>query len=709
MRRSGSIWACLAGAVLLAGCGSSSPPMAGDVQPILKTGAPSETAAPKAEPAAAKPEVPVVAATPTPAALPLVAGRRPAVILSVPSIEKMLAELTVMGELTGQGPLAAQLERGYTPILGELDRTRSAGVYWLVDERDDEFVAFLPLKSGDGFRSLLVRAFGPVEEQSDGVLKFTSFAYKEVGTWGYLAAKPEDLKGLLDDPTVLRKDMNAAHTFTVRIDPDGFSPWIKRKEAEDAKHRVERELTGPVDPVTTSFLFYMWQIAMTNEVATGAHVMDVGWNLTKDRNKTRAALDIKIVPKPGTPLATRLATSLPKQLPLAGFQFDDASLFYRRYGVVTDFDRQFSAKFYEQIKGDLQKEFPILGQLPEERAASLARLDSQKALYDLVFGDEFLEHAMVTTGDSEGRREHATVIGLAGSKHRPMDDALEDLLTDLKRQGVTVDPGEEVVQGVKLRKVRLRISSKLPGEWGETIQKLWGGSTHFTVGSAPGRIYLASGTNADALLRRVLDGAQTKPNTPAESLKLRLTSVELASLLRRYEIAQVRSPSEYPLSEDVVTVVAHTTPGAWTMRADFSPGAVQIGSELARRVLPDPNTFSSFWRPDLNGFLHRPGRYRGRFNYRGPYDYRSPFGRPIPVAERRAVVMPLGAKDRLGKCAIDAELKEQSGRYAVLTQTGRRSGRRPVGFLGVRRLVTPSRCVVDANPRLLPPAQRCQT
>jgi hypothetical protein len=263
-------------------------------------------------------------------------------------------------------------------------------------------------------------------------------------------------------------------------------------------------------------------------------------------------------------------------------------------------------------------------------------LDSQKALYDLVFGDEFLDHAMVTTGDSEGRRERATVIGLAGSKHKPMDDALNDLLTDLKRQGIGVDPGEEVVHGVKLQKVRLSISSTLPGEWGQMLQKLWGGSTHFTVGSAPGRIYLASGTNADAQLRRVLDAAQLQPNTPTESLNLRLTSSELARLLKRYEIGQVRAPAEYPLSEDVITVVAHTTPGAWTLRADFSPGAVQIGGELARKVLPHPNTFSMFGWPDSSRIVPWSGLYRGRYNFRSPYNdrlpprYRSPLDRRFP-------------------------------------------------------------------------------
>ena len=593
-------------------------------------------AAPKAEVAAAKPEVPVVAPTPTPAALPLVAGRRPVAIISAATIEKMLAELTVMGELTGQGPLAAKLERGYTPILAELDRTRPAGIYWLLDERDDEFVVFLPLKSAEGFRRLLTRAFGPVEEQPDGALKFGSFAYKEVGTWGYLAAKVEDLKDLLDDPTVLRRDMNATHTFTVRIDPEGFSPWMKRKEAENASDRFEFDPSLPRDPLTTYDLFNMWQIAASSEAADGAHVMDFGWSITKERTKTWAALDIKIVPKPGTSLATRLATSVPKQLPLAGFQLDDAKLYCRRVGVVTDNDRKFSAKLYDLIKEDIQNDFDFRGQRPEDRAAGLVRVEAQKALFDLLLGDEFLDHAIVSTGVSQFRDDHAMVVGLAGSKHKPIEGVLSELFTELKRQGVYVDPGEEVVHGVKLRRVRLQTGTKFTAGWGKPILKLLEGSTYWIVGSAPGRIYLASGTKEDVLLRRVLEGAQQQSDTPSESLKLRLTSVELAKLLGRYEIARVESlsPVLHPPAEDVVTVVAHTTPGAWTLRADFGPGAVEIGSQLARRALPHPNTYSMFGWPDSSRIVPWSGLYRGRYNFRSPYNDRLPPGYRSPLDRR---------------------------------------------------------------------------
>lgn len=431
----------------------------------------------------------------------LAAEPKPAIVISLASADQLLADaayLTAAVERPDTGRLATLVAR---PYLNGIDRTRPAGAYITFDGDEPRVVGFAAVKDITLVIATLKDQLGDAQAVGDDGWSFPGLFLKQQGEWTFAAMEEAHVKDLPKDPLALIGGLEKQYSVAARVVPAQIPDSLKKVflDSFNTSFKEAREATGTSNPAELMMQSYM--IDAMSMMVTDTQEVLLGWKI--DAKGKQTALDFHIDATPDTALAKRLAITLPPHPALHGFDLPGAAMFIRRTNAMSPDEQKMIRTLMEtaRTEGEKLNDDPTIP--ADERAKRKARAEAALPLLEIMGSAKYLDQAIVGFVEEDG------VSGVVGMS-LAADSDWRKLVSNLVEQAKMDDNGtkfEVVYDAAKVGDVALhRITVESEDD---AVVNFFGAPQQYTIGTAPGRVYIAAGKEGENRLKQVLTAKNT--------------------------------------------------------------------------------------------------------------------------------------------------------------------------------------------------------
>lgn len=529
-------------------------------------------------------------------------GLKPVAVVSVASIDELLADVDWMTQVGGAGDVGGMIKfmaRGFT---AGIDRAKSSGGYVTLDEQmEPKVVGFIPVTDLKKVLLTFQEQVGKPEDAGDGVLEIgtdqpRSMFIKEQDGWAYFSEAKDNLVSLPKDPSKLMAEMDAQYDVAVRVFMKNIPAQLKKMAVTEMKAAFERSLEQQLarqdaDEAQREIAENV-QRNVLKSIATFIEESDqitVGWAV--DTNAKTTYLDFGVTAVEGTSLARRMALVRDTTSDFAGFLLLKAAA-----------TLNFSSRLH---KDDIQQ-ISLMLQAARERLQ--ARIEKDKNLQDQdsrdaakqqvgILFDVLLE--TVRSGKLDGgaafRLESQAITFAAGgyvADGPAVEEAVKKLVNIAKQE-------PEFPEGVKFSEakhgdIRLhKMSIPLPADEQEARQFL-GDQLDVVLGIGETSVYLAVGKDSEKALKHILDKSASSSDKVVPPSQL---NVSLAPILKFFaeidqnplltELAAALAKSE---GQDRISITSKPIERGAITRLELQQGVLEsIGIAVKQRLNPEAN------------------------------------------------------------------------------------------------------------------------
>jgi hypothetical protein len=456
------------------------------------------------------------------------AESKPLVVVSFAGYDKLVADIAMVGKLSGNADLGKQVEmmalmlpqgQGSKGPLS-LDTKKPWGAVISVDASAPNYYAFIPVSDIKPMIELVKKQAGQDIKEEKGVYQFpangkTVYAIQK-GDWAFVADSQDQLKTVATDPAALLGDLPKNYDLAIQASMKNLSKEYReqlliqlRAGAESGLERMPGE-GGEAHALRATVA--KQSIQQLTMLVNDLDSLLVGWNI--DAKTKTTYLDLEMTAQTGTKLAEQFAEIKMGKTDMAGLLLPKAAVTFNSVGAMSDVQVAQAKSALAGLRKTAAKGIDSQG-LSEEEAKLVTRL----------FGD--LVDVLEKTIESKKTDVAASVVldpgavtivaGAAIAEGDKLAKVFQELSEEVKKNGELVQSiklSNETVEGVHLHTVVLpTLAQELTPLFGDTVE--------LAIGTSSDKIVVGVGRNAAKTLKKAI--GQLKKNAGKEVSPMEIT------------------------------------------------------------------------------------------------------------------------------------------------------------------------------------------
>jgi hypothetical protein len=507
-------------------------------------------------------------------------GKPPAVVVSLASYDKMMADLRYGGDVAGASQYIGLLQFFAGAYTQAIDTTRPGGVLIDFDGPMPVVTAFLPVKSLQRLLDQVADQIGPARDVGNGVKQLDGpqplFA-KESGGFAFITNSQDNLVNLPANPVALLAGADGRYdlavTVNVRSIPQDLRTMAIEQMREGFESQMEMQRLLAEDEADSEMQEQISRNAIESMVklVEQSDQISLGWAI--DAKTQSTYLDITMTAVDGTELAQQMALMEDAKTSFAGL-LTKAAMNMGISSRMSAQDQQQAIMTLDAVVAKARSEIDVDDDLAD---------DARGAAKQML--ERFADIAKATV--------HEGVID-GGAKLMTQGDSLQLLA------GMRVADGAEVEQAVKMLidlakdepdfpEVKLNAlqhqgvnfhTASLPVD-DDGARRVFGDKLDVVLGTGPKSVYLAFGPGSVDLLKQAIDQSVQQPNK--ETLPTQI-AVSMTPLLRfgaqlepeNETLKQLLDAVERSQGKDQVTLTVQPVPRGFTYRLDVQEGVLRM-------------------------------------------------------------------------------------------------------------------------------------
>lgn len=538
------------------------------------------------------------------------ATTKPVAVVAFSGYNELKADIGYIGKLGDNPELALAIEvllklalqnRG----LEGLDKTRPWGLIVQLDaakfaqgvhKPDDAMRGYgvVPVTDLKALLAVVEPALGKAKEGANGVYEVCKtsspkkkFYVKQVGSWAFLAKRPDDLAQTPDNPDELLTSLTKPYDLAIRFDLGSVPQEVRAQVLAQMKRQAQADLEKQKTTVSEEEYAVRKVLAerTLRAVSSGADDLadvTVGWALDNKAGKT--SLDVTLMAKPDTKAARSLAALGEMQSNFAGFLLPNATLNANWTGQFNQAD---SAEMLALVHLIRKRAMAEIEKQPYDQATVAAQL--LDGLVDVV-KDTLTAGRIDGGGAAMLEPERFTVVaGGFVANGEKLDATLRRLVDAVCKEhpevasAINWDAGE--YKGVKLHTAHIPIPYEVEDR--DKVVRLIGEVAEVVVATGKQSAYVAFGRQAKETLKAALD--KSAESATAKALPLRVsmdlgTFTKFAAVMGKTEAERQKAALAAALLEqageqDHVHLSACPVPGGVQFRLELEEGVLRAAGK----------------------------------------------------------------------------------------------------------------------------------
>ncbi len=507
---------------------------------------------------------------------------KPAMVISVASINEQLADVSYLLKAAGQDQFVPLLELGALTYVDGFNKQQPMGAFVNMTMGEPSVTAFVAVEDLDKVLMKVQDQTGQPEDLGNGVQKLTApdgqeIFVKEKGGWAFMSNALDNLTDVPDDPSKalgdLPKDYNVAVQINVRAIPaelrqmaiqqmkDGYEQGLANLDEEDPENKEALE------KITANGLDSIEQLVNESDQVT------LGWNV--DAMARTTYIDFEITAVAGTKLASRMEKLKDTKTNHSGFLLKDAAVNLNFVSIMADQDK---VAFLEMLNTMSTK---ALAELDDDDNLDEAGRTAAKNILSTVFGSlkKTVEGGRLDGGAAllfEGKKLAFVAGGLmAGSAelNNAFREAVDLAKKDAKFTG-TVEMDLETHANITFHKLTFPV----PDDQDEARDVL-GEDLEVYVGIGAESAYIAVGHDSLTKLKQVIDASASAANQDVPPSQMTIALLPILKFASQFPegavLAGAVTSLEQNADKDKIRLSSHTVERGARTRIELEEGVLQ--------------------------------------------------------------------------------------------------------------------------------------
>lgn len=513
----------------------------------------------------------------------------PAVVVSVASYDKMLADLRYGGDVAGASQYIGLLQffaGGYTQAI---DTTRPSGVLVNFDGPMPVVTAFVPVKNLQRLLDQLADQIGPARDIGNGVKQLDGpqpMFIKESGGYAFLTNAAENLDALPANPVALLGGADANYDVAVTVNVPSIPAELRDmaieqiREGFDSQMEMQRLLADDEADIEMQEKLARSSIDGIVKLIQQTDTLSLGWAIDSQTQSTY--LDFSMTAVDGTELAGQFNEMADVRTNFAGL-LAPAAVNIGAAGTMYPDDKEQAAIVLDSVLEKAEAEIDADEDLTDE-----ARGEAKRVLRSLISViQETVEEGVIDGGLMLSTQADAlqVIFGMHIADGAKFEQAVKELVELAKDEPDFPEVRLDAMQhgGINFHTATLPVND-------DGARRVLGDTLEVVLGTGPKSVHVAIGKGAVDVLKQTIDVSAQSPNQ--EALPVQLT-VSLTPLLRfgsRLEpnnamLTSLLAALEKSPGKDQVSLTARSIPRGFTYRLDVQEGVLRmIGSAVAENL-----------------------------------------------------------------------------------------------------------------------------
>lgn len=511
---------------------------------------------------------------------------KPAVVISIASVDEHLADAEYLFTAAGQADAFGFVKLFAVPALDGIDTKKPAGGVVMLTMGMPTGLVFVPVTD---MNKLLEKVPVPLEDEGGGVSKVTTptgedVFIKESGGYAYITNDKANLGTLPADPVALLEGLDKKYNIAVQANMQNIPPDLKKMAIDGIEQGYRQGLENSLDgedpdaQETIKKLSANWVKSVKQLVDESDQIM-LGWGV--DAMKRSTYVDFSMTAKQGTKLAKRFEALQDSKSRFGGFLLPDAGVTLNFVSELAAEDVEVASVMLTQMQTQALKEIDGDDDLnAEQRAAA-------KEVLSTLF-------SAITKTIESGKMDGGAALILApdvftfaAGGHVAGGDDLDKAFKNLVELGrkepdfPEVKLDSETHNNVKFHTVSIPIPA---GEL--EARKIFGEKMEAVVGIGADSVYLAVGKGAVPTLKKIMDlsTANADKVVPPSQLTVALTPIMefAASVSDDANVSAIVDALKQTKGKDKILISSRAIERGGLTRFELEEGVLQaIGAGIS--------------------------------------------------------------------------------------------------------------------------------
>ncbi|HUG66699.1 MAG TPA: hypothetical protein VMM76_03040 [Pirellulaceae bacterium] len=512
-------------------------------------------------------------------------AQKPAVVISLTSVEQLLGNIGYLTRVAGSPEVGAIVQIMSGQYIEGLNAKQPAGGY-VTFAPQPSGVVFLPVSDFDTVVAKIEEMVGELQDVGGGVKKLAvqrEIFLKEKDGWIFASDQRANLDNVPADPTQLLEGLSETYDVAIRANVQSVPAELRQMFLSEIKEGFERTVANEADEDQRRAQKELGGRAIDKVVrfANEADQLTVGWGTDKEEGKT--FLDFSATAVEGTALAAEIDSAVTMKSEFAGFLLPDAAATFHFTTAVLKEDIEQTVLMLNKAREKALEEIDKDTDLPSDEARATAKeivgslmdvlrktiengkLNGGAALRLAPQNINFVAGGLVADGKSVEKDLKRLVVLAKQSKENP---------------GVEVNFDAAVHGGVTLHTITVPVPARE-----KEARKILGEKMLTVVGTGATSVYFAFGNDSMELLKQVIDGsAASTGQTPPMTFNVALTPIlEFAASVDDDPIvAGLAAALKNGQGKDQIAISSKAIPRGVAYRLEVEEGVLQLIGQAAK-------------------------------------------------------------------------------------------------------------------------------
>ncbi len=512
-------------------------------------------------------------------------AQKPAVVISLGSIEQLMGDISYLTRIAGSPEVGAIITIMSGQYIEGLDTKRPAGGYVNFNPQPTG-VVFLPVTDFDTVMSKIEESVGELQDAGDGIKKLSlqrELFLKEHNGWIFATDQRDNLSNLPADPQPLLESLHEKYDIAVRANVQSVPKELRQMLLSEIKNGFERTVASETDEDKrrTQEEFGSRAIGRIERFTNEADQLTVGFGT--DRKEGKTFIDFMVTALNGTQLAEELDSATKMKSQFAGFLAPESAARFHFTAPVLKEDIEQTLLMLDTARDKALEQIDNDDDLPDDAA----RTEAKRIVSSLM---DVLKKTV-----EEGKLNGGAVVTLAPGNinfaagglvadGKAVEKELKQLVALAQQtdgaKGVEVKFDAATHRGVTFHTIVVPVPEKE-----EEARKILGEKMVTVVGTGAKSLYFALGDDSMELLKQVIDAsAESSGAISPMELQVALTPILefAASVEGDPTVAGLAEALKNGNGKDHISVVSKAIPRGLAYRVEVEEDVLQLIGQAAK-------------------------------------------------------------------------------------------------------------------------------
>lgn len=513
----------------------------------------------------------------------------PAVVVSVASYDKIMADLRYGGDVAGAAQYIGLLQflaGGYTQAI---DTTRPSGVLVDFDGPMPVVTAFVPVRNLQRLLDQLADQIGPARDLGNGVKQLDGpqpLFLKESGGYAFLTNAPDNLNDVPANPVALLGGAEANYDVAVTVNVPSIPAELRAmaieqiREGFESQMEMQRLLADDDEDVEMQERLARSSIDSIVKLIQQTDTLNLGWAIDSQTQSTY--LDFSMTAVDGTELAGQFDQMADVRTNFAGL-LTPAAVNLGAAGIMYSDDKEQALIVLDSAQQKAESEIDNDDDLTDEARREAKRVLGQ--LIDVV--RETVQEGVIDGGLKLSTEAESLqmIFGMHVADGTKLEQAVKELVGLAKDEPDFPEVQLDAMQhgGINFHTASLPVND-------DAARRVLGDTLDVVLGTGPKSVYVAIGKGAADALKQSIDASVQSPNQEASPMQLTISLTPLLRFGSRLEpdntmLTSLLAALEKSPGKDQISLVGSSIPRGFKYRLDVQEGVLRmIGAAVAENL-----------------------------------------------------------------------------------------------------------------------------